>query len=283
MGILGFKVALCIAYLRILQASRDTVYKIMTYLVLLTCITGHLVAVSLLIFQCNPITKFWNPLAPGTACIANDDLFYGTSFMSIAFDFIIFLLPIKMLLEMNIQRKRKTILCGMFLLGMGTTVFSILRATKIPILSRNGDSTMLVFWGVVELNTGIILTCAPPLVPLLPCFKVQVSTITRISTPTTYRLSCATPDHRFSASARRKSTEDVRQYRQGRQSPIAMDDRQSSLPSPSSSAMDKWIDSIGQEEKGIKSTTDRVYKHRNNDSDTSQLLKGNQTCKESKV
>ena len=279
-GVLGFKIALCIAYLRILQTSANAGYKSLTYFVLFSCMLGHVVAVFLLIFQCIPVTKFWDPLTPGTACIANDDLFYGTSIMSIVFDFIIFLLPIRMLLKMHIERKRKTILCGMFLMGMGTTVFSILRASKIPILSRNGDSTKLVMWGVVELNTGIILTCAPTLVPLLPCFKVPVSTATKTSTPTTHKLSSAIPDHRFSTSVRRKSIEDVHQYCQ---SPIAMDDKQSDPSSPSSSSMDKWISSIGQEEGVIKSLAHRVYNYRKNDSDCSHLLKSDQVYTESKV
>lgn len=42
-----------------------------------------------------------------------------------------------------------------FLLGAFTTVCSIMRMVQIITISKNGNSTMLVLWGVIELNVGV--------------------------------------------------------------------------------------------------------------------------------
>ena len=42
-----------------------------------------------------------------------------------------------------------------FLLGAFTTVCSIMRMVQIITIAKNGNSTMLVLWGVIELNVGV--------------------------------------------------------------------------------------------------------------------------------
>ncbi len=54
-GILGFKVALCIAYLRILSHSQRS-YRYFVYVVLVACVLGHTAGTLVLIFQCQPVS-----------------------------------------------------------------------------------------------------------------------------------------------------------------------------------------------------------------------------------
>ncbi|KAI4242737.1 MAG: hypothetical protein LQ352_007180 [Teloschistes flavicans] len=166
-GILGFKVALCWAYLRILKASPNPHYKILIFIVMVGAILGHVAGTLVLIFQCSPIRKSWVPLTKGK-CLANDATFYGLAAVTIFFDVIIFFLPIPLLLKLNINLKKKIALCGVFLLGLLTTVCSVMRMVQIIAIARSGNSTMLVLWGVIEVNVGIILTCIPTLGPLFP-------------------------------------------------------------------------------------------------------------------
>jgi hypothetical protein len=106
--------------------------------------------------------------------------------MTIVFDVVIFLLPIPVLWTLQINRRRKAALSGIFLLGLFTTVCSILRMARIPALAVDGNSTFLVLWGTIEMNVGvrnltanlqisssdndmkiqISLTCVPALGPL---------------------------------------------------------------------------------------------------------------------
>lgn len=54
-GILGFKVALCLAYLRILSHGQ-LVYRYVVWVVLVACALGHVGGTLVLIFQCQPVS-----------------------------------------------------------------------------------------------------------------------------------------------------------------------------------------------------------------------------------
>ncbi len=163
-GILGFKVALCWAYLRILKTSQKPRYRALVWTVMIACTIGHVAGALILIFQCSPVRKSWYPLTPGT-CLPNDATFYGLAAVSIFFDVFIFFLPIPLLLSLNIDAKKKVVLCGVFLLGLLTTVCSILRMYQITAIAKTGNSTMLVLWGVIELNIGVC--CSFALKPII--------------------------------------------------------------------------------------------------------------------
>lgn len=75
--------------------------------------------------------------------------------MTIVFDVVIFFLPIPVLWTVQINRRRKAALSGVFLLGLFTTVCSILRMARIPALAVDGNSTLLVLWGTIEVNVGV--------------------------------------------------------------------------------------------------------------------------------
>ena len=174
---------------------------------MLGCIVSHLIGTLILIFQCSPMRKSWLPRTPGT-CFPNTTTFYGLAAVTIIFDVLIFFLPIPLLIGLNISTKKKFALICVFLLGLLTTICSGLRMGQISTISKTGDSTMLVLWGVIELNMGvsrpaafpqarshipcrlhfgsilqstsadlvqIILTCIPTLGPLFPCFNSSTS------------------------------------------------------------------------------------------------------------
>jgi hypothetical protein len=95
------------------------------------------------------------------------------------------------------NNRRKYGIIGLFLLGLFTTICSIMRMTQISVIAYgNGNSTMLVLWGNIEMNVGvgitvripviflanrcstrqIILTCIPVLAPLFKFFSQKLST-----------------------------------------------------------------------------------------------------------
>ena len=127
---------------------------IVTYIVLVACVVLHVIGISLLIFQCRPTKKPWRPLIPGV-CLSESTLFYSLAIMTMCFDIVIFILPIPFLLGLSVNLKKRLVLCGVFLLGLLTTVCSILRVAQIHHRAKDGNSTMLVLWGVIELNVGV--------------------------------------------------------------------------------------------------------------------------------
>lgn len=69
---------------------------------------------------------------------------------------IIIALPIPLLLKLNIRTAQKAGLVCLFLLGLFTTVCSIMRITQVPVIAYgDGNSTMLVLWGTIEFNVGV--------------------------------------------------------------------------------------------------------------------------------
>jgi hypothetical protein len=76
--------------------------------------------------------------------------------VSIVSDILVTLLLIPFLLRQNLNNRKKAGLCGVFLLGLFTTVCSILRYVQIDrVAYGDGNSTMLVLWGTVEFNVGV--------------------------------------------------------------------------------------------------------------------------------
>ena len=68
----------------------------------------------------------------------------------------IIFLPIPLLLQLNIKTAQKAGVVCLFLLGLFTTVCSILRLTQIHrVAFGDGNSTMLVLWGTIEFNVGV--------------------------------------------------------------------------------------------------------------------------------
>jgi hypothetical protein len=121
------------------------------------------------------VKKSWRPLTPGT-CLAFGPTNYGLASTTVAFDVLIFFLPIPFLTSLQINTRKKYALIGVFMLGLFTTVCSIMRMTQIPVIATgNGNSTMLVLWGNIEMNVGIILTCIPVLAPLFKFFSQKFS------------------------------------------------------------------------------------------------------------
>lgn len=110
------------------------------------------------------------------------------------------MLPIPLLVSLQINIRRKTALIAVFLLGLFTTICSVMRMVQIITIAKTGNSTMLVLWGTIEMNVGvstslliliiknfsaqrhakstsrqISLTCIPTLAPLFTYFREKTS------------------------------------------------------------------------------------------------------------
>ncbi|KAI9039145.1 uncharacterized protein KD926_009894 [Aspergillus affinis] len=170
MGIAGFKAALCLSYLRLLSGTSKKLYRAVIWAVLIISTLGHFAATLVLIFNCRPVQKSWDPTTEGT-CLPFGATNYALVAWTILCDVVIIFLPIPLLLELNVKPAQKAGLLCLFLLGLFTTVCSILRLTQISVIAYgDGNSTMLVLWGTIEFNVGNIITCLPFLGPLLKGF-----------------------------------------------------------------------------------------------------------------
>ncbi|CAG8061085.1 unnamed protein product [Penicillium nalgiovense] len=165
-GIAGFKASLCLSYLRLISGTSKRLYRIVIWVVIAASTLGHIAGALSLLFNCTPVRRSWNRNVPGT-CLPVGGLFYGLAIYTIITDVTIIVLPIPLLLGLNIKTAQKAGVVCLFLLGLFTTICSIMRLTQIQrVAFGDGNSTMLVLWGTIEFNVGNIVTCIPYLAPL---------------------------------------------------------------------------------------------------------------------
>ncbi|GKT66888.1 integral membrane protein [Colletotrichum tofieldiae] len=169
LGISFFKIALLISYLRLLKGTDQKSYRQVVWLTIILVFLAHLGCSFSLIFACTPVDKSWNPLKDGT-CLPTGPSFTAYAVVTIVSDVVVAILPIPVLLKLNIRVEKKAGLIAIFLLGLFTTLCSILRYLEINrIQYGDGNSTMLVLWGTIEFNVGNIVSSLPFLAPV--CMK----------------------------------------------------------------------------------------------------------------
>ncbi|RFU79456.1 integral membrane [Trichoderma arundinaceum] len=165
-GISFFKIALLISYLRLLKGTDQRTYRMVVFATIALVFLGHLGCALSLIFACSPVDKSWNPLKDGT-CLAPGPSFTAYAVVTIVSDIVVAILPLPVLLKLNVRTAKKVGLIAIFLLGLFTTICSILRYTQINrISSGDGNSTMLVLWGTIEFNVGNMVSSLPFLAPV---------------------------------------------------------------------------------------------------------------------
>jgi len=155
LGISFFKIALLISYMRLVQGTSQRIYRNVIRGTIAFVFLGHLGCTLSLIFACNPVNKSWDPRIAGT-CLAPGPSFTGYAAVTIVSDIVVAVLPVPLLLKLNISNNKKMGLIVIFLLGLLTTICSILRYMQIDrIQFGDGNSTMLVLFGTVEFNVGV--------------------------------------------------------------------------------------------------------------------------------
>ncbi|PNS20655.1 hypothetical protein CAC42_2900 [Sphaceloma murrayae] len=173
-----FKFALCNCYLRITNnsSSMRTYRKVILGTMLFTFVF-MLYYCAVVIFACTPIHKYWHRQIPGK-CLPVPVVYYSPAVITIIVDVVLFLLPIPLVLPLRMNRRRKIGLIIAFLLGLITTVCSVLRLKSTIDVPRSGDPQRLIKWAIAEMNIGIVTTSLPVLAPLLKSSflrKAQVS------------------------------------------------------------------------------------------------------------
>jgi hypothetical protein len=120
-------------------------------------------------FACTPVGDI-NP-SHNAHCIETLVVWYLTSVMNIITDFIIFLIPIPAVKQLQLRRKQKIMVGGIFCIGFFTCIISIVRLcflrAGINTHDPTWDNVPVAYWSVIELNSGIICASAATLRPLL--------------------------------------------------------------------------------------------------------------------
>ncbi|EOD45288.1 Integral membrane protein [Neofusicoccum parvum] len=162
------KISIIMQYLRIFATTRVmrvACLAVMTFTVLYT-----LEAIILSIFSCTPVDRFWQRSKPGT-CVNFKALWFTHAALNIFSDVMIISLPMPVIRGLNVPKKQKFALMGIFALGAFGCVTSILRLRSLYAVADSTDTSYdnvdAAVWSNVEINVAIM--CAS-----LPTFKALV-------------------------------------------------------------------------------------------------------------
>ncbi|KAF3916135.1 hypothetical protein AA313_de0202781 [Arthrobotrys entomopaga] len=130
------------------------------------------------IFECpNPSTA-WSISFP-KGCVNLPALYYSTASINIASDFIILLLPIPVLRQLQIDRRRKFALIAIFSIGGIAVAGSVARLWSLwkyqNTVDVSYDAIFILLFSHIEINLAMMCACAPALKPLFKTFATPFS------------------------------------------------------------------------------------------------------------
>ena len=118
------KISILLFYRRIFRIAYFTLLlNFVGTFVLLWAISGVLVAV----FQCQPVSVFWNKLIAG-GCINTDGFVLAEAGITIATDIIVLILPLPMIWRLKISKQQKWAVSGVFMLG---SLYALLPSSQL--------------------------------------------------------------------------------------------------------------------------------------------------------
>ncbi|KAK1982260.1 hypothetical protein LZ30DRAFT_53174 [Colletotrichum cereale] len=166
MGMNVAKVSFLLQYRRIFvsRVVRRICLWAMVYVAAWACVQAVLLGVS-----CLPISF----IVPSTAafCLNTLPIWYFSSSMSLATDFLIFCIPLRSVLQLQLPAKQKIMLFAIFCLGFCVCIISTYRMFTLRTAVYSDDAPWenigAAIWSAIELNTSIIAASLPTIRPLL--------------------------------------------------------------------------------------------------------------------
>ncbi|VUC36768.1 unnamed protein product [Clonostachys rosea] len=147
------------------------------YNTVLWCLIGFVVAYTLLAWFsfflfCRPMAKYWDPSIEGSCYSVS--LFVKFGLVNTAFniftDVAFATLPVPIVWLLKMPLKTRLYLVGVLSLGYVAVIMGIMKAVAQIDYNPLGDGTFtydVQFWGLLQLNLGIIAACGPSLKPLV--------------------------------------------------------------------------------------------------------------------
>ncbi|KAI0596740.1 CFEM domain-containing protein [Biscogniauxia sp. FL1348] len=136
---------------------------------------GLMIAIFItVIFQCSPISYFWERVRDPTlegSCIDTGAFYIATAGLTIFTDILVLILPFRIFMGLKMSVKLKIAIMAVFLLGAIVTIVSILRLLWIIEVSLypmapDGTYDIRFTYSAVETNLAIITASGPALRPL---------------------------------------------------------------------------------------------------------------------
>ncbi|AEO60814.1 hypothetical protein MYCTH_74573 [Thermothelomyces thermophilus ATCC 42464] len=166
------KISICLLYLKIFtfESARRA-----SWLVLFIVVITSLWAVAITLTYCIPLQATWDPTVVASFCQPQSAWWANTGIV-IATDLIIFILPIPIVAPLNLPRRQKLVVVGVFTIGFFVCIVSLVRLVILIQAKGSTDPDFtytpaaLSYLTALEVHTAIVVSCAMTLRPLVDRF-----------------------------------------------------------------------------------------------------------------
>ncbi|KAE8386308.1 integral membrane protein [Aspergillus alliaceus] len=157
----AIKISFCLLYLHIFPGEK---FRLACWSILAILVAETLEETLVVIFQCQPIHKAWDPTGLVEGKCVDMTLFYYINFgIKLATDLALFVMPVPKLMQLKMTVGKRVGLVVMFSLGLLVCVTSIIRVTYMN--SFKDDHTWALVgamnWSCVEVAVAIFIACIP--------------------------------------------------------------------------------------------------------------------------
>lgn len=123
------------------------------------------------IFECIPVDGAWSITDSHAKCYTFVHFLYASTAINVATDLVLCVVPIPLFWRLQLPRRQKVMISGLFFLGGFACIASIIRLAYLHLLENPIDVTYdlvsSVMWTIAECTIGIVCVSLPPLRSLL--------------------------------------------------------------------------------------------------------------------
>ncbi|KAF8544588.1 hypothetical protein BDD12DRAFT_801069 [Trichophaea hybrida] len=144
-------------------------------------LTAYTTFTFITIFMCSPTAFYWDKSIEGGKCLDPGPLAVANGWLLIVLDIGALLLPVTTLWKMQLPRKQKLCLIGLFGLGFFVCIASINRLYNFAKpFGMSNEIAHVHAWTLIEVNCGLIAASIPALKPLISkCIPSVMRTLTK--------------------------------------------------------------------------------------------------------
>ncbi|KAK4238677.1 hypothetical protein C8A03DRAFT_14885 [Achaetomium macrosporum] len=127
-------------------------------------------ALAMYLTMCIPLHKMWEgPSVPGYC--HPDSVWWALTYLHIVTDFMIFVIPVPVVVGMTLPTRQKAGLLVVFTMGLFVCLISVIRTIFLNQLLYSTDPTwdlvIIANWSSAEINAAVVCACLPTLRPAL--------------------------------------------------------------------------------------------------------------------
>ncbi|KAK5652035.1 hypothetical protein OQA88_10938 [Cercophora sp. LCS_1] len=144
---------------------------------------------------CKPLRAMWDYTTPDPVCVDPNFMSEGivsTSGLTIATDFVLALLPLTFITRIRRSAREKVLLVAIMGLGLVASAASVCKIVDVTNKKLTGDTLLdgvnVTFWGILEIQLGIIAACVPCLKRPTERILIKLGLMTSRDGPTFYHV-----------------------------------------------------------------------------------------------